>query len=76
MEKILNYDLKTDESRRIFIQNEESSLYGGVDEDCNRVAVTIQKGTGMEISTFQSNGWTRVAEYDANGYFVSETYEK
>lgn len=76
MKKTLNYDLKTEESRRTFIQNEESSLYGAVDEDGNRVAVKLQKGIGMEISTFQSNGWTRVAEYDANGYFVGETYEK
>lgn len=66
-----------------FIKTAESNVYNGTDEDGNTITVGIQKNVGFRISTYQSNGWIRINNYElvtddeGNPYIqTSETYEK
>lgn len=65
-------DLSTVLGRQAFIENEESSLYGGKNEDGEDVAVMMSQGIGMTITTFQQNGWVRKNDYGADGYIECE----
>jgi hypothetical protein len=62
-------------SRRDFIQNTESGIYGGVNEEGENVMVFVDKGRGMDIRTFQSNGWLQVLDIDENGIIQGELFE-
>ena len=66
-----------------FILNCESDIYSGKDEDGNDIVVALERNVGARISTYQSNGWIKVVDYDIvedeNGHMdiqLSETYEK
>lgn len=54
----------------------ESGLYGGVNEDGQKVVVGRDKGNGYSVRTIQDNGWHRVCFYDEEGFIEYETYEK
>lgn len=73
--KDLNYTLEDEESRQKFIHNEESSLYGGVNVDGERVSVGLEKGVGMTITTYQKNGWIKVSSYDSLGLLDLDTFD-
>lgn len=60
---------------RNFIHENESSLYGGVNAEGEDVMVNVEKGKGMEVRTFQDNGWLRVNYYNENGYDDGESFE-
>ena len=76
-ENILDKPLNFDDfnSIRYFIHNTESNLLGGKNVDGEEVVVSVQKGVGMTVRTFQSNKWIRVDEYDENGIRESESYD-
>lgn len=66
-----------------FIMGQESNDYTGTDEDGNTIVVTIKKGVGIEVRTYQSNDWIRIYRYeiveDAEGnpcIMESEAYDK
>jgi len=69
----LNFD--TIEEVRNFIHNTDSGLYDGKNEDGAKVAVLIEQGVGMEVITYQGNGWIRVNEYDEYGHLEIETFK-
>lgn len=45
------------------IKNTNSNLFSGKDIDGNQISLGIEKGKGIRVSTYQSNGWIRVNEY-------------
>ena len=59
---------------RKFIEETESGLYSGVNEDGDKVAVLVEQGVGLEVLTNQKNGWIRVNEYDEDGCLEIETF--
>lgn len=67
--------LKEPKDKARFIQEQESDFYGGKDEDGNTVRISLQQGSGMDIHTNQSNGWTRVDEYDTDGFNVGSGFD-
>lgn len=73
--KQLKYTLDDVDSRKAFIDNEESSLYGGVNSDGERVSIKLEKGEWLTITTYQENGWVRVEDYNQLGLLDSSTYD-
>lgn len=63
------------EQRKEFIQNNESSIYGGRNIDSEDVIVLLEQGQGMTLKTFQNNGWLRANYYDSEGYSEDELFE-
>lgn len=45
------------------IKNTDSNLFSGKDVDGNQISLGIEKGKGIRVSTYQSNGWIRINEY-------------
>lgn len=45
------------------IKNTDSNLFSGKDVDGNQISLGIEKGKGIRVSTYQSNGWIIVNEY-------------
>lgn len=56
------------------IQMLESSIYGGKNVDGENVDVLLEQNVGMVVHVYQSNGWIRIDEYNADGIKESETY--
>ena len=77
VENLLDVPLNFDDISNIqkFIQDTESSLYGGKNVDGETVNVMVEKGVGMSVRTYQLNNWIRLDEYDVNGIKELETYE-
>ena len=61
--------------REAMIEELESGMYGGTNEDGADIIVLVEKGIIMEILTFQENGWLRSDEYDARGLHLIETFQ-
>lgn len=65
-----------------FINNCESDIYSGKNEDGEGIVVSVQKSTGIKVSTYQNNGWIRVNIYtlsNEDGYtdiIMEETFSK
>lgn len=81
--KIMDSDLSDDQAVMDIIQNCSSSIYTGTFDSGDSFTLGIEKGVGMRISTYQSNNWIRINDYelekDENGeLFIvrSESYEK
>ncbi len=70
---ILSFE-KTEDIKN-FIHTTESDMYGGKNEDGETVMVSLQQGVGMEVRTFQKNGWIRVTSYDKDGYLEGSTFD-
>ncbi|PJZ18733.1 hypothetical protein CEW46_26940 [Bacillus cereus] len=66
--KKLAIDLTDSDAIKKLIATTESSLYGTVNDKGERVLVGLDKGKGMELTIYQSNGWTRIEHYDKDGY--------
>lgn len=62
------------EAIKAFIANNESSLYEGKNVDGEKVAVLLDQGKGMDVYTYQANGWIRVTSYDKDGFSEGETF--
>ena len=45
------------------IKNTDSNVFSGKDVDRNQISLGIEKGKGIRVSTYQSNGWIRINEY-------------
>jgi len=67
--------LEKTEDIKNFIHTTESNLYGGKNTAGETIAVALQQGVGMEVRTFQKNGWIRVTSYDKDGYLDGETFD-
>lgn len=67
----------TPEARRAFINNNESSIYEGINEDGEKIMVELQKGVGMNVSTVRKSkpNWYEVQEFDNLGFCISLSYE-
>ena len=61
--------------REAMIEELESGMYGGTNEDGADIIVLVEKGIIMEVLTFQANGWLRSDEYDARGLHLIETFQ-
>lgn len=47
-----------------FIVGQESNAYTGTDSDGNTIVVGVQRGVGIEVKTYQDNGWIRIYRYE------------
>jgi hypothetical protein len=74
-EKKLSLSFDEVEDVKAFIHNNESSLYGGVNVNGEDVVVLLEKGEGMEVITYQNNGWIRKNFYNHLGLADGETFE-
>lgn len=62
----------------------EANMYSGKDADGNDILVSAQPKVGIRVSTYQSNGWIRINDYEVTsdrdtGELIvirSESYEK
>lgn len=66
-----------------FIMNTDSELYDGRNSAGETVVVGVQKGAGIQVSTYQDNGWIRInrfelVEDDEKNLYIeqSETYDR
>lgn len=71
----LSVDFSDSEQVRKFINDHESSMYGGKNDEGEDVVVLISKGEEATVKTFQKNGWLRVNYYGKNGYSEGETFQ-
>lgn len=71
----LKTDLGNPEQVKDLINNNESSLYDTVNEDGEKVFVYLDKGIGMDVKTYQENGWIRVDSFDNDGFKTDEMFE-
>ncbi|MFS0878219.1 hypothetical protein [Solibacillus isronensis] len=75
-EQLLTQPLNPNERKELiaFMQNTENGMYGGKNADGERVVVLVEAGEGLEIETFQANGWIRANYYDNDGFSEGETF--
>lgn len=80
---IKNIDFENDNSLIDAILNCKSDIYTGKDVEGNEIVIATQNNVGIRVSTYQSNGWIRINNYDLaedenRQYYIirSETYEK
>lgn len=71
------YPIKMDSPECVIdlINNTESGIYGTENEDRERVDISISKGVGMDVYTYQKNGWIRMDSYDLTGFKTLETFK-
>lgn len=70
-----NFDTK--DGLEDFLTNTPSGFYKGFNTNGEMVTVDINQGEGMELTTYQDNGWVRINEhYIDNGLWtVTETFD-
>lgn len=80
---IKNINFEDDNSLIDAILNCKSDIYTGKDVEGNEIVIATQNSVGIRVSTYQSNGWIRINNYDIaedenRQYYIirSETYEK
>ena len=83
-ELIKSIDLKDDNSiLEVLSKVQEGELYTAKNENNEDIIIAIQPNVGLRISTYQSNGWIRINNYDIaedenRQYYIirSEEYER
>lgn len=80
---IKNINFEDDNSLIDAILNCKSDIYTGKDVEGNEIVIATQNSVGIRVSTYQSNGWIRINNYDIaedenRQYYIirSENYEK
>lgn len=80
---IKNINFEDDNSLIDEILNCKSDIYTGKDVEGNEIVIATQNSVGIRVSTYQSNGWIRINNYDIaedenRQYYIirSEEYEK
>lgn len=83
IEELKQIDFNNDNQLIKVIKNTNSDLYSGKDTEGNNISFGIEKGKGIRVSTYQSNGWIRINEYtieidDENNEYIerAELYTK
>lgn len=83
IEELKQIDFNNDNQLVKVIKNTNSDLYSGKDIEGNNISFGIEKGKGIRVSTYQSNGWIRINEYtieidDENNEYIerAELYTK
>lgn len=68
------YEVGEPEGIHSLLNDLESGMYGCKNSDGEDVVVLREVGSGLEILTFQDNGWLRVNYFDENGYDDGEAF--
>jgi len=63
IEELKQLDFSDDKQLIKVIKDTNSDLFSGKDVDGNQISLGIEKGKGIRVSTYQSNGWIRINEY-------------
>lgn len=63
IEELKQLDFSDDKQLIKVIKDTNSDLFSGKDIDGNQISLGIEKGKGIRVSTYQSNGWIRINEY-------------
>lgn len=69
------YKLYEIEGIRELLKDTESGMYSSKNEDDERVIVMREVGCGLDVLTFQNNGWLRVNYFTEEGYNDGETFQ-
>ncbi|PGT90027.1 hypothetical protein [Bacillus thuringiensis] len=70
-----NINLNDREEIAKLIKSTESGMYSSHNEQGDEVVVFIQQGQGMDLHTYQSNGWIREDSYDETGLWEGDTFK-
>lgn len=75
--KMEQMPLQTPEQRKTFIQNHESGIYSGTNEEGEKVLILLDRGKGMAIKTIARDKphWYQCRDYDADGNCESDYVE-
>ena len=75
--KLLDVPLSFDdyEAVQAFIKNNESSMYGGKNVDGETIMVSLEQGVGMDIRTYQHNGWIHISSYNKYGLKTDDSFD-
>jgi hypothetical protein len=68
------FNLSNAEEVAKFLKDSSYGLFAGKNENDETVHAVIAED-GMEVTTFQSNGWVRVDTYSTDGLKTDETYD-
>lgn len=63
IEELKQLDFSDDKQLIKVIKDTNSDLFSGKYIDGNQISLGIEKGKGIRVSTYQSNGWIRINEY-------------
>lgn len=55
--------------------HERTTPYCGINDQGEKVRLSVSAVHGMEVHTNQSNGWIRVTFFDPQGFFTGESYD-
>ena len=55
--------------------SDNSEFYVGTNAFGDRILLNVSQERGITLKTYQANGWLRVTYYDADGFYVGETFE-
>ncbi len=69
-----SYNLSEWEDMKQLLSDIDSGMYGCKNSDGEDVLVMREKGHGMEVMTFQDNGWLRVNYFTESGHDDGETF--
>lgn len=69
-------EFKTTAGRKKLMElyGNSDTMFSGVNQDGESVLLSIWP-TSMVLTTFQSNGWTRIDTFGADGHKESEVYD-
>lgn len=71
-----DWKLTNEETRKKFIATVADGLYVGLNAAGDTVFVHNEKAVGMDIKTWQPNGWVRLDEYDVDGEICGTMFEE
>ena len=69
-----SYNLNTFEDVEKLLSILDSGKYGCINEDGEEVVIFREIGEGIEMYTFQNNGWVRLNYFDEQGYDDGEDF--
>lgn len=58
-----------------FMMTNEEGIYSGINEDGERAVILLDKHDGMEVITYQRNGWVNKKWYSKEGLFEGDTFD-
>ena len=68
-------DVNEPEAVAHFIAEHRSGIYAGKNVDGEKVVIMLDNKKGMNLLTYQSNGWVRKNSFDKDGFSEGETFE-
>jgi hypothetical protein len=71
---IVKLDFSDTKAVKDFINNTRSGMYFGKNVEGESIMILLDKEEGFELHTDQSNGWTRINDYNEDGVCEGERW--